>query len=1332
MVSTAPFDGAKISRGRRSVSTPTILAEPVGPAAATYLPQLVLGAAAAEMRAGFVPIEGSVALVDITGFTPLSERLAARGKEGAEWLTQIINVYFQRLLDAAVAFGGDNLKFGGDAVLLLFRGERHADRAVAVALAMQNENRRAGAIRVAGDRTRLQMRISVHSDVFWSAIAGSPGLRLQQVVAGPAFVRLAELDKQAAPGEIALSPETRAQLESAVTTPRADGVILAMSSTWRMEREAPGKDSIPERYPEELARWGIATGAEGEHRKVVVLFARLDGLNELIADGKAQRAFEALERFVQDMGAAVAQFGGYLASNDVDGSGVKFIILLGAPVANEQSAANAFRLALALREAGNSLGPGLQLRIGINSGYTFCGDVGADHRREYTVLGDAVNLSARLMSRAEDSQILVSETTADEAGSTFAWRQLDPLLIKGKALPVHVRQLEAERRHFASGGRALQFVGRSRQVERLRSAADAAEGGSGQVMAIEGEPGSGKSRLLAEFTGTLEERGWTTLRGAAQSFTVGVPFSAWTGVLNGLLGLGDAQDVATRTSLAAQALSRLDPALGESAALLNPIMALSLPESEALRSLDAENRRRRLYDLFGQMFLAAGRQSPTAIVLEDLQWADESTREVLDLVVARVSAARLLLCVTSRETVELTIPHEVMRLGELSHAEARLLLDSIVDRGSLDEQVALSIVNRCQGNPLFIEEVGRALTLEGLKTSGGDVLLPDRLQSLLLLRLDSLSRLARRVARLAAVVGTQFEGQLVRQLLDAEDRLVAGPAFNELISSEILAANDGSDSYRFRHSLQQEVVYESLLFARRRELHGNVMRLIRDRHGDEIDAVVETIAYHARLSGRPSETARFAALAGEKSQRLYAWESAISYYQTAIASLAHLGAGSGSSRSLLLERTGDCREVAGRPSEAARAYIAALEAWNRAFHRPGAAPTGRPEVPADRDEAGRGTRLRLKIAVSLERHAQYDRSLRWLRSAEESMPPRRADLRADLYSSWSVVLFRKGQFRPAIEWAKKALTAANRTGQASRIAYSHHVLANAFGQTGRLRSSVLHREAALELYEQLGDLPRLMTGHGNLGLSYQSLGEFKLALEQYEECIKTARQIGNSYAVAIGNLNLGEVVMFQGNLAEAAKRFELTISNYRDTGEARVPAGLALINLSRVKLKQGELGAAARCQEEGMELLGSGSRGLAAEGLLQEAEIELARGHVKEAGAVCERVLREARELGVPLLEARAQLLESQLQASGGHRRDAETAARQSLVIARRLGAAYEMALALFSLAHLANSSRKANYASAAAELFARVGAEGDAAVARALAKVARATSPAASVPTRA
>jgi len=1266
------------------------------------------------MRDRFVPIGGTLVMADITGFTPLSERLAARGKEGAELLTQIINAYFQRLLDAALPYGGDNLKFGGDALLLLFRGEDHADRAISAALAMQRENRRGGAIRVADERARLQMRVSAHSDTFWSAIVGIPGERLQQVIAGPGIVGLAHVDKLGAPGEIALSPETLREARFASTLLRDEEVVVAIDSHWRMPRSNPVLP--PAEHPDELARWGIATAVEGEHRKVVVMFARLDGLNELIAAARTREAFEALDKFVRAMVAAVAQFGGYLAGNDVDQSGVKFIILLGAPVANEQAAANALRLALALQAAGRALGTELQLRIGINSGYTFCGDVGADHRREYTVLGDAVNLSARLMSRAAESQILVSETTAEEAGPTFSWRQLEPMTIKGKAHPVRVRGLESERRQFVPRGEAVRFIGRASELGRIRELALECEHASGRILAIEGDPGSGKSRLVTEATGEMERDGWKVLRGAALSFTAGIPFSAWSGVVSSLLGITDTHDTGTRTTLATEAIAALDVTLLESASLLNPILSLSLPESEALRSLDAENRRRRLYDLFAQLLIASSRLRPTVVVLEDLHWADSSTHEVLESVSSRVSTARVLVCVTSRNTIALPVPDAVIRLRELHPIEARSLFDAIIARENIDEQVARSIVERCQGNPLFIEEVGRALTLEGLNTRGGDVLLPDRLQSLLMLRLDALARPARRVARLAAVVGAECDEELLSALLEPEDRPFLENALEELLHSEILVADAVSHRFRFRHSLQQEVAYESLLFARRRELHAGVMGLLHERQGDDVAPIVEILAYHARLADKASETVRFSFLAGQKSQRLYAWESAVTYYETARTEVGRLGKGSASPRSLLLERIGDCREVVGRSSEAARSYISSLEAWNRVSPSQGLPPALPPEIPPDGDEAGRSTRLRLKIAVSFERHAQYDRSMRWLRTAATSMPPRRSDLRAALYSSWSVALFRKGQFQEATEWAKKALTAANRTGQPERIAYSHHVLANALGETGRLRNSVWHREAALQLYEQIGDLPRLMAGHGNLGISYQALGEFPLAIEHHEECIKAADQIGNSYAVAIGNLNLGEVILSQGHFDEAAARFESTIAIFRATGEARVPAGLALINLSRARLKQGEIDAAARCQQEGMELLGADSRGLAAEGTLQAAEIEFARGRLKEAATTCRRVLVESRELGAPLLEAKALLLESRLHGAFGRHSEAEECGRQSLATVRRVGASYETALALLNLAQISSSRRRHSYAESAAALFARIGAEADAATAHALA----------------
>ena len=1293
----------------------TLSTDPETLAARTYLSRLALGSEARTMSREFVEVSGTVMLADITGFTALSERLSARGKEGAELLTTIINHYFQRLLDSAVAYGGDNLKFGGDALLLFFNGPGHADRAVAAALAMQSENRRASAMLIGGVRTRLQMRISIHTGSFWSAIAGTEGIRLQHVIAGPGIVKLADVDKKAAPGEVAISEATLGALSAGAITALREETIVVQGLDGRGFRERSQRilDAATDDEDAAFQRWGFTSGGEGEHRKVTIIFARLDGLNELLAAGEAERAFRGLNRFVDRFARAVQQFGGYLAGNDVDQSGLKFIVLFGAPVANEQAAANALRFAMAMNESGPDMDQALTLRVGVNSGFTFCGDVGASHRREYTVLGDAVNLSARLMARSDPGQILVSDATAAESGPSFRWFALEPMTIKGKAQPVPVRLLHDERRQNDLAAGQGRFIGRDAELQHLASAIGKAFQGRGQVIAVTGEPGSGKSRLVAEILGPLAQD-WTVLRGEALSFTSGMPFGAWTGVLTTLLELGEARDIASRTALAGAAIEKLVPAFAESAALLNPLLSLAFPESDLLRSLDADSRRERLLGLFGQLLVATSERRPTAVVIEDLHWADQSSFAVLATVAKIASKSRLFVCVTSRTGVHLPTADISLSLAELPDDEALALLGSMLGASALGRPALAAIAEKCRGNPLFLEEVARTLMFDARPGSSHNAVVPDRLQSLLMARLDALPFYARRLIRLLSVLGTSFDTEIVWEMVEPELRPEIELALQDLVANGIILADDDSGRhYRFRHSLQQEVAYESLLFARRRELHALATLIIEARSLEDPGSVVETLAYHAAQSGDSLKSARYATLAGDKSRGVYAWESAITYYHTALAELAKRSRGSAGVRSAVLERIADCRELAGHYGQAAETYVQALGSWTAHREHPAAGKQLAVDVslPIELEEASRDVRLRMKIAVAFERNSQFDRSLRWLRAAQRVMTGRRPDLRADIFSSWSVVAFRKGQFSEAVSLARKALVAARTTADPARIAYSHHVLANCYGETGRLRRSVYHREAALGLYQQLGDVPRLFAGHGNLGLSYHSLGEFERAAFHHLECIKAAELIGNEVAAAIGQNNLGETLLAQGHVREAGERFAATVAVFREGGEPRVPAGLALINLSRVALQLGDSQEAEDYLIEGTALLGAISRGLAVEAILQEAEVAFARGDFAAADAACSRAMFEANELGMLLIQARANLLRARMQIARGDLREATANGRSALAVARRLGAAYETAQALLMLAELAaldgtasRNRRSARLAGSAAELFTGMG----------------------------
>ncbi|NQU96141.1 MAG: tetratricopeptide repeat protein [Chloroflexi bacterium] len=1288
---------------------------------APYLPAPLVDAVRRHPERGGTwidPLEGTLLFADVSGFTALSERLASTGREGAEQLTEVISRYFRGMLDIALEFGGANLKFGGDALLLLFTDEGHAGRAIAAALGMQRATRRFGAVRAGRGRVRLSMSIGLHSGTLWLASAGLPGRRMQHFVLGGEASRVAEVEAAASAGEVFI---TQATLDMAgdlpIVEPRGE-----VYSVVRLRRRSAGRSStgdealpappsagrllafVPPPLARALSSGDRAEGMESEHRKVSIAFIHLDGVDELLDAEGPEALLGELQRYLSSLVELTERYGGFLVGNDIDAHGIKLIVLFGAPVAHEDDSENALRLALQLNR--ELAGPGLRLRhrIGINSGFVFAGDVGAPYRREYTVMGDAVNLAARLMGSASAGQILVSAEVAAEGGPGFVARVLKPIRVKGKREPVSICSLEGERATaVAPVFEQTALVGREDEFRLLRRRSREAERGRPRTVVISGEAGIGKSRLARELEIHVRGRGWAMHRGGCYSHTAGSPFAPWVPVLNSLLGVDEGGTTRERTASVVAAVGRLAPELADMASLLNGLFALTIPESDIVRSLDGETRRLRLFELVTGLLRAVSAESAVMVFLEDLHYADHSSIELVNHVSANERPSRLLMCLTMRPKDDLDLALRpasttAIALGELAPDAAGRLVSAMLDVPALPGHVGQAIVSRARGNPLFLEEVARSMresgTLDQVLSASSSRLaeemavveIPDRVQTLIMSRIDALSRSVREVLRAAAVIGRSFGVPALRSLVgrDADDASVVA-RLDDLVRHDIVRVEQGGEApvYGFRHALAQEVCYESLPFARRREFHHRVASHLERAHEGQLQPVYETLVHHYRHSGDRANTLFYSVRAADKARGVFATAEAIEYYRLGLDNLERSDGQAVCKRSCLFDRIGDCHEVSGRHAEAARAFSRALREWRAALRA-----DARPAIPAvmadDTPARAREAALLLKIGTAHERNSDYDSSLRWLGSALQALPPRHPLQAAQITVARSVSLFRKGAYEEAVQWGRRGLALARRAGTPGLVAYAHDMLASSYLEMGRLKPGVRHKLAAVRLYEELRDLPGMLVAHNNLGTSYQMLGDLDQALNHYGAAIEAGERVGNVNAVAVVHNNIGEVLLIQGRWADAVEHFERTVEAFEQDRDPHAASGLALVNLSRASQRQGFHGRSLDYLRRGMGILRrKRARGLLTEARLQQADLRLEMGENEPALRACRQALGETRELGMRVLEARGLRVFGRIALANGRVEQAESSLRESVALARRHGADYETALTLLCLAEL-------------------------------------------------
>ena len=449
-------------------------------------------------------VEGTLLSADLSGFTKLSEQLASMGKEGAEELTILLNSVFEPMIGAVHHQGGDVLKFGGDALLILYTGDDHALRACRSAEQMRRIV--AEPLRT-GNGGKVQLRISqgMHSGGFLLALVPSGG-HLELVVTGPGATSTVDREGDATPGQVLLSPEAaalvpRSWLGAATPTGvlmrrRLPDAAVVLRAPAAADGRADGSESAPRFLPDaQLAQ--IDAGAPAEHRWVSVAFLKFSGVDGLVHELGPAEVVDRLADLADRVSTACSTFGVHWMASDIAPDGGKIILTAGVPVSYGD---DEDRMLQALRSIMDEPS-GLKVGIGANSGRVFVGDLGGSQRRAFTVMGDAVNLAARLMQAAGYGRIVASNALLDRVRTGFDLDPLEPFFVKGKSLPVHAAVVGAigdSGGGLLPGEGHLPLLGREREMAAVLEVVDRAVLGGGGPIEILGEPGSGKTRLLEE------------------------------------------------------------------------------------------------------------------------------------------------------------------------------------------------------------------------------------------------------------------------------------------------------------------------------------------------------------------------------------------------------------------------------------------------------------------------------------------------------------------------------------------------------------------------------------------------------------------------------------------------------------------------------------------------------------------------------------------------------------------------------------------------------------------------------------------------------------------
>jgi predicted ATPase/class 3 adenylate cyclase len=900
----------------------------------------------------------------------------------------------------------------------------------------------------------------------------------------------------------------------------------------------------------------------GERKQVTVLFADVADSSTIAQRIDPERFHQLMGQVLQLMAETIHRYEGTV--NQYLGDGL--MALFGAPVALEDHALCAVQAALAIQEtiSGYSAqfqrdhGVELRLRIGINTGPVVVGRIGDDLRMDYTAVGNTTHVAARLQALAEPGAILMAEATLRFAEDYILYEPQGPVDVRGQREPIVAYRVTGRRRWRSrlemNAARGLtQFAGRRRELALLQDCVKRVEAGHGQVVSVIGEPGLGKSRLLYELHAStgLERANW--LEGHCVAHGRTLPYGPILEILRTEFHIDEGDNALQIQSKLRQGIQRLDPSLEPTSPFLEALFGLPGAD-DALRHLDRQHRRQQTHEAIRAIIVAASQHRPLVLICENLHWIDQSSEDLLAFLAGSLPGVSVLILTTHRTGYSVRWadkPHYTqIALDGLAQSEIEDMLSTLLGRSAFPSEFLLFIREKASGNPLFIEEVTRALLERGLLVrdddhvrlvSGAALEWPATIQDIIQARIDHLDESVKETVQVAAVAGREFELRLLARVSSRPEDI---PGHLEVLKRlDVIheARFYPKLEYRFKHGVIQTVVYQSLLAPRRQALHGIVGRSIEELYPDQLEEHAVVLAHHYARSDHQENAIKYAFVAGDRAARVYANAEASSYYDQALGLARGLTASTDRQRAVIdasikrasVGTTRDALEQDRENLEQARKLAESLPdeprlarvlywlgrlAYVRGAFQPATDFAEQSLVIADRlkDEDLAAPPVNL-MGRSYYLMGDYSRAGELLaRSVDQMSTLGNTTEEATAAGFAGVALAALGDFDRALAYADRGLRLAEELRNPFVQAAAHNYRAVAYCHQGAGERAIADCEEARRIAEGSGDRFRIYLLQFYEGQAYTMIGEPALARKLLEDSIELAKQLGTTTLLAWG------------------------------------------------------------------------------------------------------------------------------------------------------------------------------------------------------------------------
>ncbi len=1310
----------------------------------TYLPRKVVRLATTVRSSGMltVPLYGSVLFADVEGFTTLSERFSQHDpRAGAEEVTDLVNRFLEILITTSQRYGGDLQKFGGDAGLILFTGETPAQAAVATALEVQQQlAERLQEVQTSLGRFPVRVSIGIGTGRMIGVGIGDE-VRREWFLSGPPLRRMGEAEALAPSQGIAVD---RATVESCGDVVHFSPLMEGYGTVLGMrEKPAPIQQPAPLQLPTDeepaqrivallnvldiltpylapglLSRLAVLTQQLqlwSEHRQVTVMMVAMSDLPDLTVHWGRIKTLRQLvaepNAFFTRARAIIQQYDGLINKIGISPHGPYLMALFGAPVAHEDEPLRAALAALELQES-----TGHRLRIGINSGFVFAGDVGTRERREYTVMGDEVNLAHRLMSGCAIGEIWAGPKTASHPALR---RQIEgeftrPQQFKGKRQPIAPFVIRGRRPLFQGIDLSeTQIADRRAILQALEAALESAQQDQGQVIILEGEAGAGKSLVAGYIVREASNQGFSAHIGSAPSYGEHLPYAAWEQPMRTLLDLERFDAPPEEAFLKAMEAYGLE----KEAPLLAPIIGLNLPLPSSLAPLTAALRERQRRAAMRELWLRASRRCPKLLLLENAQWMPGSTLSLLSAFLEEPFEAPLLILITGRhEGMPTALKHyegtthvHTLAFHPFNYEELQELVHYQTGGGETPPALIRWLKKRSNGNPFVASVALRSLISSGVLRRTSDhwqitqpleeAPVPSTLYGLIQSRIDQLDPPSRHVLRAAAVVGNQMTLAMLNAAYGEEPLPLLRRRLQNLVPLGVVFGDPNGETLVFRQPLTREVALQGLPRRLRTRIHRRLAHYLDQMRGAATSNWLTLLAHHA-FEGTLWEMAFQSNLdLGKRAFTNHLTDQAIQALQRAIRAVERGNLEVEMSETYIL--LGRALTIVGRYEEALEQFARVRETL--------------PQPPTTAEAIETAATLAYHTAETLEKLGRYDEAFAQIEAGLDLPGVRQTLIGAKLTLMQAIIYYRIGQTEKGSKTAKAVIELSDSLeGEEARrvLARALNLLAIGHYRQGNFEPATELGESALQHYRQLHDILGEVRVRSSLLLINLVGGHWEAAEEHGKNALMLARRIRFAEGEAQILANLGEVYRLQGHWEEARNAYQQALALAQAQENTY---GIALMenNLAAVAIRQGHFQEAHQRLDRAEKLfLEIKSQRMMPELHRHRGRLALLEGNFDEARRWLLQAIEEAQSH-----QAREEIILSQaLLAEVEVARGACPSAQTSLLEAERLlestSSHYSRGILLLARVnyevHCGSVEKARLYGEEAKAIFSRLGAEGE------------------------